>query len=110
MEKLSFRRDSEGQGRVRAHLEEQLCCQRSRVPFQHNPHRLQDCFSLQPQEEVEQAARYLIGQAREEGIRWRDMAVAVSDLTLYEELLTEVFSDCGIPFSWISPALSIGIP
>ncbi|NLY51765.1 MAG: hypothetical protein GX063_02525 [Firmicutes bacterium] len=82
-----------------AHLEEQLCCPKgSRVPFQHNPHRLKIVSPSNRREEVEQAARYLIGQAREEGIRWRDMAVAVSDLTLYEGLLTEVFSDCGIPF------------
>ncbi len=82
-----------------AHLERQLCCPKgSRLPF---PHVARDVKIVSPSNrraEVEQAARYLISQARERNIRWRDMAVAVSDLTLYEGLLTEVFSDCGIPY------------
>ncbi|NLY30430.1 MAG: hypothetical protein GX047_07340 [Firmicutes bacterium] len=82
-----------------AHLEEQLCCPKgTRTPFPHVPYNLKVVSPSNRRDEVEQVARYLIGQARERGIRWRDMAVAVSDLSLYEGILTEVFSDCGIPF------------
>ncbi|MGI6566827.1 MAG: hypothetical protein GX341_00920 [Firmicutes bacterium] len=82
-----------------AHLEQQLCCPKgSQVSYPHTPRCLKVVSPSNRRDEVEQAARHLIGQARERGIRWREMAVAASDLSIYEGLVTEVFTDCGIPF------------
>ena len=48
--------------------------------------------------EAMDVARFLIGQARDHGVRWRDMAVAASDLALYGELLADIFTDWQVPF------------
>ncbi|MDK2784959.1 MAG: ATP-dependent helicase/nuclease subunit [Bacillota bacterium] len=47
--------------------------------------------------EVEAAAREMLRLAREEGLRWREMALVVRDLELYHELISTVFADYGIP-------------
>ncbi|MDK2785107.1 MAG: ATP-dependent helicase/nuclease subunit [Bacillota bacterium] len=47
--------------------------------------------------EVEAAAREMLHLAREEGLRWREMALVVRDLELYHELISTVFADYGIP-------------
>jgi len=47
--------------------------------------------------EVEAAARRIISLAREEGLRWREMALVVRDLELYHDLVATVFADHGIP-------------
>lgn len=47
--------------------------------------------------EVEAAAREILRLAREDGIRYRDVAVLVRDLTNYHDLLATVFEDHDIP-------------
>ena len=48
--------------------------------------------------EVESLAREMIRRSRDEGYRWRDMAVIVSELDEYRDTLTTVFGDYHIPF------------
>lgn len=48
--------------------------------------------------EVEFVAREIIALCREQKLRYRDISVAARDLSLYEPLLTEVFSVYDIPF------------
>jgi len=50
------------------------------------------------QEEVEEAAREILFLCREKGLRYQDIAVLLRDFTSYEDLLTNVFRDYGIPF------------
>ncbi|HHY93004.1 MAG TPA: helicase-exonuclease AddAB subunit AddB, partial [Firmicutes bacterium] len=47
--------------------------------------------------EVEAAARRIIHLAREEGLRWREMALVVRDLELYHDLIVTTFADYAIP-------------
>ncbi|MEF3304621.1 helicase-exonuclease AddAB subunit AddB [Paenibacillus sp. GYB003] len=48
--------------------------------------------------EAEGAAREMVRLVRDEGCRWRDMAVMVRDLEPYADLLSVTFADYGIPF------------
>ncbi|GJM79565.1 hypothetical protein HMSSN139_20610 [Paenibacillus sp. HMSSN-139] len=48
--------------------------------------------------EVEGAAREMVRLAREEGARWRDMALLVRNLGDYEELLAPTMEAYGIPY------------
>ncbi|WP_068784911.1 helicase-exonuclease AddAB subunit AddB [Paenibacillus phocaensis] len=48
--------------------------------------------------EVEGAAREMVRLAREEGVRWRDMALLVRNLGDYEELLAPTMEAYGIPY------------
>ncbi|MVO99454.1 PD-(D/E)XK nuclease family protein [Paenibacillus lutrae] len=47
--------------------------------------------------EAEGVAREMTKLAREQGVRWRDMAVMVRDMGSYEDLLETTFTDYGIP-------------
>ncbi|MCL6610905.1 MAG: helicase-exonuclease AddAB subunit AddB [Peptococcaceae bacterium] len=51
-----------------------------------------------PRAEVEAAAREIIRLCRDEGYRWRDIAVLVRDISRYHVLVGAVFRDYGIPF------------
>jgi ATP-dependent helicase/nuclease subunit B len=57
--------------------------------------------------EVEGAARDMVRLAREQGVRWRDMAVMVRSLEQYRDLLETTLADYGIPhfFDEKRPAL-----
>lgn len=48
--------------------------------------------------EVESLAREMIRRVREEGFRWRDIAVIVNDLDDYRDTFSTVFTDYNIPF------------
>lgn len=48
--------------------------------------------------EVEGAAREMVRLARDEGARWRDMAIFVRNLQDYEHVIRPVFADYEIPF------------
>lgn len=82
-----------------AYLEQQLRYPNGhRLPFSDAVHRLSIRPVANQRDEVVQAARFLIGQARDHEIKWRDMAVAVSDINLYGGLLSGIFADYSIPF------------
>jgi len=51
-----------------------------------------------PRAEAEAAARDMIRRVREDGLRWRDMAVFVRQLDLYADTLRAVFDDYRIPY------------
>ncbi|WP_094603045.1 ATP-dependent helicase/deoxyribonuclease subunit B [Sporomusa silvacetica DSM 10669] len=48
--------------------------------------------------EAEAIAREMIRLSREEGLRWRDMAILIRDMDSYAELMTTVLTDYNIPF------------
>jgi len=48
--------------------------------------------------EVEAVARDMLNRVREQGNRWRDMALFVRRIDDYADLLTAVFGDYGIPY------------
>jgi ATP-dependent helicase/nuclease subunit B len=48
--------------------------------------------------EVESLAREIIRRVRDEGYRWRDMAVISSSLDDYRDIVATIFSDYDIPF------------
>lgn len=48
--------------------------------------------------EIEGAAREMLRLVRDCGYRWRDMAVNIRNGTDYHDLITETFTDHGIPF------------
>lgn len=48
--------------------------------------------------EAEAAAREMLRLVREDGLRWRDLAVRVRNIEEYGELLATVLTDHGIPF------------
>ena len=48
--------------------------------------------------EAEAIAREMIRLSREEGLRWRDMAILIRDMDSYAEVITTVLTDYNIPF------------
>ncbi|GAA0135948.1 helicase-exonuclease AddAB subunit AddB [Paenibacillus sp. YSY-4.3] len=48
--------------------------------------------------EIEGAARAMVALAREQGARWRDMALLVRNLEDYDHLVGPVFEEYGIPY------------
>ncbi|MBC9784019.1 helicase-exonuclease AddAB subunit AddB [Heliobacterium chlorum] len=59
---------------------------------------LQICAAVNRRSEVEGVAREMVRLCREQGYRWRDIALFLRDLESYQELLAAVFQDFGIPF------------
>jgi ATP-dependent helicase/nuclease subunit B len=47
--------------------------------------------------EVESTARDILKKCREEGLRYRDIAVITGDLALYEKVTRVIFGEYGIP-------------
>ena len=60
------------------------------------PEALRVCRASGPYAEVEWCAGELVRLAREEGLRWRDMAVAVRNLEDYAPLVESIFPRFGI--------------
>ncbi|ABZ85506.1 ATP-dependent nuclease subunit b [Heliomicrobium modesticaldum Ice1] len=55
------------------------------------------CAAANRRSEVEGAAREIIRLCRDQGYRWRDVAVLLRDLESYYDSIESVFSDFGIP-------------
>ena len=51
-----------------------------------------------PRAEVTEAAKRILRAAREQGFRWRDIAVAAGSLDVYGRYVREIFGEYGIPF------------
>ena len=62
------------------------------------PESVQLTACATPEEEAALAARLIRKAVQEEHLRWRDIAVTVSDLSLYVPLLKREFSERNIPF------------
>ncbi|KAB2952718.1 helicase-exonuclease AddAB subunit AddB [Heliorestis acidaminivorans] len=56
------------------------------------------CGAVNRRSEVEGIAREMLRLCRDEGYRWRDMAIFVRQMEPYHALLTAVFQDFEIPF------------
>ena len=68
-----------------------------RIPYQGPVENIAVVSFESFREEVKAIARFLVGQAREHGVKWQDMAVAVSDMDAYGGLLEQIFDDWDIP-------------
>ncbi|MCG0314447.1 MAG: exodeoxyribonuclease V subunit gamma [Calditerricola sp.] len=66
-------------------------------PYSDVPRNIRLWAAANRQAEVEKAAREILRLVREEGYRWRDVAVLVSDEEAYFPHLARVFADYGIP-------------
>ena len=60
-------------------------------------HALKIVEAANPRLEAEAVASDVLRLARDEGYRYREIAVLVRDMDTYAELLLPAFSDCGIP-------------
>ncbi|WP_406677805.1 helicase-exonuclease AddAB subunit AddB [Moorella sp. ACPs] len=67
-------------------------------PFQGSPGGIRLVAAANPRLEVEAAAREILRLAREENLRFREMAVLVRDLEPYHDLIVNTFRDFNIPF------------
>ncbi|MCK9911308.1 hypothetical protein MXD81_19305, partial [Microbacteriaceae bacterium K1510] len=56
------------------------------------------CAAVNRRAEVEAVALQIMSLAREEGYRWRDMAVLLRNIGTYADELAAVLTDYGIPF------------
>jgi len=79
-----------------AHLE---ACFDSYPParFSGRPGDIRIVAADDPRTEVEAAARYILHLCRDRGLRFREIAVILRDLTAYRDLISSIFSDYGIP-------------
>ncbi|MGI5912697.1 MAG: helicase-exonuclease AddAB subunit AddB [Syntrophomonadaceae bacterium] len=79
------------------HLENELFAYPGR-----NYNRTVSCLSIfaatNPDNEVEDMATKLISLVRDEGYRWREIAVICNDLARYGELIKRTFWEYGIPY------------
>ncbi|WP_047152892.1 helicase-exonuclease AddAB subunit AddB [Aneurinibacillus tyrosinisolvens] len=48
--------------------------------------------------EVEGVARHILSLVRDEGYRWRDVAIIVRNMESYEDIFTTIFTDYNLPF------------
>nr|WP_277998929.1 helicase-exonuclease AddAB subunit AddB [Moorella sulfitireducens] len=67
-------------------------------PFRGAPGGIRLVAAANPRLEVEAAAREILRLAREENLRFREMAVLVRDLEPYHDLIVNTFRDFNIPF------------
>lgn len=80
-----------------AHLERCLGCRRLEE-YRGEATAIHVVAAANQRAEVEGAAREMLRLAREQGWRWRDMAVVVRDIDTYAELIRGVFVDYDLPF------------
>ncbi len=66
--------------------------------YDRNPENVRIVAAANRRAEVEACAREIIRMARDEGRRWRDIAVLLRELEMYHDLVTGIFTDYGIPF------------
>ena len=78
-------------------LETALFSRRPR-PYPGRPARIRLLEAPDRRAEVRAVARDILRRAREDGTRYREMAVLVRDLEPYADLVRSVFSEYGIPF------------
>ncbi|MBN6189221.1 helicase-exonuclease AddAB subunit AddB [Aneurinibacillus sp. BA2021] len=79
-----------------AHLEAQYG-RRPAQAYMHAASEIHIAAASHRRAEVEGAARHIVSLVREQGYRWRDVAVLVRNLADYEQLFATVFEDYGIP-------------
>ncbi len=63
-----------------------------------------------PKEEVAVAAADILNKVREQGLRFRDIAVVTGDSKMYRSEIMRVFTECGIPFFMDNKRSLIGNP
>lgn len=80
-----------------AHLERELF-RRPAVPYAGKAEGIGLVAAVNPRAEVEAAAGEVRRLAREEGYRWRDVALILPDLEAYRGLLATVLADAAVPF------------
>lgn len=78
------------------HLE-QYFGQRQMNAYTSAPERIQLQQAVNRRAEVEGVAREILHLVRDEGYRWRDIAILVRDMDNYQDLLSTIFADDHIP-------------
>ncbi|MDF2925531.1 MAG: addB [Paenibacillaceae bacterium] len=86
-----------------AHLERQYeyrlsSARKGYQPASGEEPRVTICAAVHRRAEVEAAAREVLRLVRDEGLRYRDMALRVRNVEDYGDLLETVFTDYGIPY------------
>lgn len=80
-----------------ANIEKQFFSGKGRgVPTADNSFTLAEAANRRT--EAEAIACEMIRLSREEGLRWRDMAILIRDMDSYAELMATILADYGIPF------------
>lgn len=67
------------------------------IPFKDHSSALTFYSAVNRRAEVEGVAREMIHLVREKGYRWREMAILVRDVTIYQDLIETMFKDYEIP-------------
>lgn len=84
---------------VLAYLEGQLRYpSREREPYAKHNDDIKVIAAPNYSGEAMRVARFLLEQARDHGVRWREMAVALSSMDLYGELLANLLLEWEVPF------------
>jgi len=83
-----------------SHLERQLFRweKGKQAPEAARPEEVTLSMAANRRAEVETVALRILALAREEGYRWREMAVLLRDIGLYADEIAHVFTDYGIPY------------
>ena len=87
---------AEGRSSALAHLESQLFAPQP-MPFPEQPEGLSLFTALSPYSEVEWTAAEILRLVREEGYRFRDIAVCARSMEEYGSLIQTVFARYGVP-------------
>lgn len=80
-----------------AHLERNLYAYPFRI-YAERPDAVELFSSVTMRGEIENTAAKIIALCRDQGLRYRDIALIVRNLSAYERLLDAVFTEYGIPF------------
>ena len=80
------------------------------IPYSEKPEKITLFAGKNPQGEVEGVARKIVEMLREEGTRFRDIAVVAGDLSMYGPLVKRVFDEHGIPYFLDQKRLSMEQP
>ncbi len=81
-----------------AYLSAHLMRKKPGEPWKGDPAGIMLMAAESPRDEAELAAAHILKLVREEGLRYRDIALVVSDQNLYGPLLESFFEENGIPY------------
>lgn len=66
--------------------------------YENKPNNINMIYCLNPNEEVEKTSNNIIRDVRDLGLQWKDIAVVLSEETVYKHEIERVFSEYEIPY------------